>query len=348
MNIMSDLTRLILLIIALGLSFFFALAESSFSFANQIKLKVRAEDGSKSANLVLRVLNKFDNFIIDVLIGTNISHVLVSILATILTVNLVYNNVNNMEIATSNGAIIATAASTIVVFFICEMIPKTIGKAKSESIACFCVYPMVILNYILLPISIIFRGLIYLGRKIFKVDADEPILSEDDFQDIIEDIEKEGQIEEEESEIIQSAVDFDDLKVKEVMCPKDEVVALDISKKLTSNELIEFITDNNFSRIPVYRDNLDNVVGILHTRILLKALMQNKDYDLEKLLVKPLEVRPNMHLDTIFDEFKKKKTHIAIVKDKENKTLGIVTMEDVLEELVGDIDESEDGGYENE
>jgi putative hemolysin len=149
---------------------------------------------------------------------------------------------------------------------------------------------------------------------------------------------------EQEKTIIQSAVDFDDMKVKQVMCPRENIFALDIDRQMTKDELIDYILDNPYTRIPVYKNSIDNILGILHTQKLLKHIMTKQSYNIEKLLVKPIFVRPNVHLDTLFDEFKKKRTHIAVVQDKEENTIGIVTMEDLLEELVGDIDESNEGG----
>ena len=174
-----------------------------------------------------------------------------------------------------------------------------------------------------------------------------PLVDEEDFQDIVGSIEEKGLIEPEESDIIQSAVEFDDMKVKQVMCPREDIVALNITKKMTKEELIDYLVDNPYTRIPVYDQNIDNIIGILHTQKLLKELMLKDKYNIKKMLVEPIFVRPNVHLDTIFAEFKKKRTHIAVVQDKDLKTLGIVTMEDVLEELIGDIDESNEGGENN-
>lgn len=331
---MPDLSRVFIIIALILLSAFFSMTESALSYCNQIKLKVKAEDGSKAARLVLAVLDKFDKYMVTILICNNIVNILLSVLATIICVNLFQEY----------GVLVATIGSTLFVFIFGEMIPKAIGKSRPDSISCFCIYPIKVLSIILTPISFLFQGLINLFKKIFKANQQEPLLSEDDFQDVIESIEEQGQIEAEESEIIQSAVEFADLKVKEVMRDKNEIVAIDLDNQWSKEQLIDFFVDNNFSRFPVYKGDLDHIVGILHARTALKSLMLNTYNGIDKQLVEPLFVKPNMHLDTIFDEFKKKKTHIAIVIDKDYHTLGMVTMEDVLEELVGDIDESVEGG----
>ena len=128
------------------------------------------------------------------------------------------------------------------------------------------------------------------------------------------------------------------------MCARENILALDIDKKMSKDELIDYILDNPYTRIPVYKDSIDNIIGILHTQKLLKEIMSKNTYNIEKLLVEPIFVRPNVHLDTLFDEFRKKRTHMAVVQSKEEETLGIVTMEDLIEELVGGVDEMDKDG----
>lgn len=343
---MVDLTRVLLIVALLLFSAFFSMTESALSFSNQIKLKVKADEGSKSAKKVLKILNKFDDTIVTILIGNNIVNILISVFTTMITFS-IFKDIYPTN-ADEYSAIVSTIVATIVVFIFGEVLPKTIAQARPEKIAQIMVYPIIIFGYIIFPVAFIFKCIVRFGRKIFKTKSNDNLLSEEDLKDIVDNIEQEGQIDEDENEIIQSAVDFDDLKVKEVMCPKENICAYDLELNYNEEQLIDFIVDNNYSRIPVYRKNINNIIGILHTRVLLKELMNKQPYDIEKLLVPPLIVRPNMHLDTIFEEFKKKKTHIAIVINKDNETLGLVTMEDVLEELVGDIDESNEGGSENE
>lgn len=336
--------RIILLVVLLLCSAFFSMVESAFSYCNQIRMRISADEGSKSAKLVLKCLDKFDNYIVTNLIGNNIVNNLFSAMSTTLC-GLLLLSFMSAEDAKSWGSIITIIVGTLVVFFVGENIPKNIGKAFPNTVCKIAVYPLYILGIILTPISWVFNGLIYVVKKIFKTKDDEPLLDEEDFQDIVEKVEE---IEDQEKAIIQSAVDFDDTKVKQVMCKREDICALNIDKQMTKDELIDYILDNPYTRIPVYKDNIDNILGILHTQKLLKSIMTNQNYSIEKLLVKPIFVRPNVHLDTLFDEFKKKRTHIAVVQDKEFKTIGIVTMEDLLEELVGDIDESNEGGENHE
>lgn len=341
---MSEQVRIILLVILLLLSAFFSMTECALSYCNKIKLKVNADEGSKSSKFVLKCLDKFDNYIIVGLIGNNIVNVFFSILSTTLTTILLTGIVSPNQID-GLSVLISTIISTILVFFFGEIIPKSFGKSFPNAIIKACIYPLYILSWILLPISLIFRGLLWLVKKIFKTNDEEDIIDEEDFQDIVESVEEQGLIEKEESNIIQSAVEFDDMKVKQVMCPRENICALNIDDNLSKDELIDFILDNPYTRIPVYKETIDNVIGILHTQKYLKALMLKDNSSMEKLLVEPIFVRPNVHIDTLFEEFRRKRTHIAIVQDKEEKTIGIVTMEDVLEELVSGVDE---GGDSNE
>ena len=344
---MSSLTRIILLIVLLLCSAFFSMTECALSYANVIKLRVLEDEGKKSAKLVLKCLDKFDNFIITGLIGNNIVNIFFSVLTTSLCTYLL-TGVINPESLNQMTVIISTIAATVLIFFFGEIIPKSIGKAFPNAVSMFCIYPLYGLCILIYPLVLLFRGLLWIVKKIFKAKEEDVILDEEDFQDIVDSIEEQGLIEKEESEIIQSAVEFDDMKVKQVMCKKENIIALDYDKKLTKDELIDYILDNPYTRIPVYKENLDHIIGILHTQKLLKSLMNTDNYSLDALLVEPIFVRPNVHLDTIFDEFRKKRTHMAVVQDKEGHTLGIVTMEDVLEELVGGIDEVNEGGDDDE
>ena len=344
---MSSLTRIILLIVLLLCSAFFSMTECALSYANVIKLRVLEDEGKKSAKLVLKCLDKFDNFIITGLIGNNIVNIFFSVLMTSLCTFLLTGIINPVSLDEVT-VVVSTISATVLVFFFGEIIPKSIGKAFPNAVSMICIYPLYGLFIIIYPLVMLFRGLLWFVKKIFKTKEEDVILDEEDFQDIVDSIEEQGLIEKEESEIIQSAVEFDDMKVKQVMCAKENIVALDYNKKLTKDELIDYILDNPYTRIPVYKENLDHIIGILHTQKLLKSLMNSDNYNLDALLVEPIFVRPNVHLDTIFEEFRKKRTHMAVVQDKEGYTLGIVTMEDVLEELVGGVDEANEGGDDDE
>ncbi len=312
-------------------SAFFSASETAFTKCNRIKLKVKADDGSKSAKLVLKIVDNFDNSLVTILIGNNIVNILASTIATIVGIYLFHEN----------GSLFATIFTTVIVLIFGEIIPKNIATVWADKLSMICSYPIYALKFLLFPLSIIYSGIIKILNKIFKVNKKEPVMTEDEFTDIIESIEEEGLIEEEESEIIQSAVDFGDITVKEIYTKKENMVMLDI-KNSSHDAIVKFLLEENFSRIPVYSATPDNIIGILHVRTYLKQIMVNKDYSLRKTLVKPYFVSLDMKIDDVFEEFRKKKTHIAIVVDSSKKTIGMITMEDVLEELVGEIGELED------
>lgn len=318
----------------------FTSSEAALSYCNRHRMKVKADDGKASAKLLVKLFDKFDDAVITILIGTNIVDSLLSVIATLIAVK---------KLGTS-GSLVATVLTTLIVVIFCEMIPKNFAKANADRWAQIIIWPITFLMYLFWPIEKFFDLVIFLIRKCIKdKNDDEESFTEDDFQDVIEKIEEEGVIDEEESDIIQAAVDFGDILVKDVLTKRDDIVAIDI-KDCTNQFLRKFLLDNNYSRIPIYDGNIDNIVGILHVRTFLKKLFIDKNTKVVDVMTKPYVVSPSISLDEILEGYKEHKTHIAIVK-KKNKTIGMVTMKDVLEELVTDIDESDtlpdEGGEQN-
>ncbi len=330
----------ILIAILLILCSFFTSSEAALSYCNRHKIKVKADEGKTSAKLLTKLFDKFDDAVITILIGTNIVDSLLSVITTILLVSLLG----------ASGSLVATIATTLVVVIFCEMIPKNIAKENAESWSLFVIWPITLLMYLFWPLEKIFDFLIWLIRLIFKKSGqEEETFTEDDFQDVIEKIEEEGVIDEEESDIIQNAVDFGDILVKDVLTKREDIVAIDI-KDCDTKSLREFLVTHDYSRIPVYDGDIDNIIGILHVRTFLKQLFYDKNTKAIDVLTEPYIVSPRITLDEIFEGYKEHKTHIAIVKNKKGRTIGMVTMKDVLEELVEDMDESDtpaDGGEED-
>lgn len=316
------------------MSGFFSMSETAFAYCNRIKLKVKADDGNKSAKLALNIVENFDNSLITILIGNNIVNILSSTIATVIGIFLFKEN----------GTLVATVFTTVVVLLFGEIIPKNIATVWSDRIALITCYPIYFFKIILFPLSIVYMGFLKLLNKIFKTDKKDPVITEDEFTDIIESIEEEGLIEEEESDIIQSAVDFGDITIKEIYTKLENVVAIDINS--SKDQITQTLLEENYSRIPVYSSKPDNIIGILHVRTYLKQVMTKKDYSIKKSLIKPFFVNVDSKIDDVFEEFRKKKMHIAIVVDNNKKVIGMVTMEDVLEELVGEIDEVEKDVFE--
>ena len=324
----------------LFLSAFFSGSEAAYLNCNRYKIKVWADDGNKRAKLASFILDKYDNATIAILIGNNVVNVASSIIATLVVVQMVGGN-------ESLGTVITTVVTTIIVFIFGELLPKNIGKANADKIAVNISFIIIFLMIIFLPISLIFMGIIYTIRKIFKKEKGEEF-TDDDFQNVVGKKSEDGIIDEEESEIIIAAVDFGDIIVNDVLTKRDKIVALDINK-CNNKYLLKFFQESSFSRIPVYRGSIDNIIGILHVRTFLKEYWHNNKIKALDCLMPCYEVDPKIKLDDMFNGFKEHKTHIAIVKEK-GKTIGMITMKDVLEELVKDIDEkgTSDLGGKNE
>lgn len=326
---MGGITPYIIIILLLIFGSFFAASETAFSSCNRVKLRVMADDGNKSAKLAVNIAEKFDKYLVAILIGTNIVSVLTSMIATYIFMSFIANN--------DTASVLATIVTTIIVYIFVESIPKCVGRACANGFVLFSARILKVFYYITYPVGLIFVGLNKLIDIIFKV-KEKPEITEDDFTNIIEDIEDKGIIEEEESDIIQSAIDFGETKVREVLTPKDKMYAIDISK-ISHDDLNNILLDTPYTRIPVYNKNINNIIGILHVKKYLSAYLNNKKVSIRSTLSKPYIVSNQFTMDKLFEGFKKHKTHIAIVKNKKGETIGMVTMEDLLEELVGDMAE---------
>jgi CBS domain containing-hemolysin-like protein len=193
------------------------------------------------------------------------------------------------------------------------------------------------LVFLLWPISIVFYGLNKLLSHIFKMKEEDKV-TEEDLSNAVESIEEEGKLDADESEIIHSAIDFDSTFVNEVLTPRERIYGIDIAS-LTHEKLHEIILHSSYSRIPVYINNIDNIIGVLFVRSYLKKYLENPDISIQETLTPPYFVSPKVKLDDILEGFKKHSTHMAFVRDASKHLIGMVTMEDVLEELVGETDE---------
>ena len=313
--------------------FFFSAGETALACANRFKMQVEADDGKKSARLVLHVCEKYDRALITVLIGSNIVAIVASAVSTVLF----YNMLSSSGLVNDTISLISSIVISLLIYILGDALPKTIARSIPDTISKACVYPIYWLMLILFPITFIFDNLAKLIEKIFKV-KDENVFDEEDFENVVEKISDEGVIEEEQSDIIQSALDFADTNVKEVLTPRKRIYALDI-RTLDKEKLHQIILETNYSRIPIYDGSFDNMIGVLHIKTYLSAYLRNPNISIRRKLQKPYFVSSNIMIDDLFNGFKKHHTHIALVRDKNKKIIGMVTMDDVLEELVSDISE---------
>ena len=313
------------------LSALFSAMETAFSFANKIRIQQNAEDGVRKAKNAQYVVERFDNALTAILICNNIVNLGCSSIATVLCLH-IFGDI---------GSAIATGATTLLVLTFGEVIPKCLAKEHCDDFSMSTAGFLKVLMIVLTPLVFVFIKLKSLALKIAGGENDAPSVTENELKYIVESIEEEGVLEESESEMVRSALDFDETTAEEVLTPRVDVVFLNVEDN--PEKIKEIIIENRYSRIPVYENTTDNIVGILHTRDWLEALADGKTPDLRELLQPAYFVFKNRKLSKILAHFKRTKVHMAIVTDEYGGTLGIVTMEDLLEEIVGEIwDEDEE------
>jgi len=315
------------------LSFFFSGAETAFSCCNKFKMQVRADEGSKTAKTLLKILDKYERSLTVVLIGNNIVAIAISAVSTVLFLNY-FRNVFPDEYTIS---LISSIIMTFVVYMLGDTLPKTICRAIPDTMSLIFTYPIYFLMIVFFPITILFESFAKLFEKIFKVKNEEDF-TEEDLENVIEKASEEEMIDEDQAEIVQSTIDFLDTNVKEVLTPRSKMFVLNIHD-LNHEKLQEIITTTNYSRIPVYDKVFDNIIGVLHVKIYFEEYVKDPHLAIRSVLQKPYFVSNKIMIDDLFHGFKKHRTHIALVRDNHNKIVGMVTMEDILEEIVSDISE---------
>jgi putative hemolysin len=309
---------------------FFSMSETAFSCLNKYRFEVAAENGSRLARSVLRVYNKFDTTLVTILIAINALSVANSTLMTYFFLA-VFPGLDD-----TLSSLLSSLALTLVVYLFGETIPKQVARKIPNACAKFCVYPLEVAIVLLYPLSLLFRGISFVARKLVH-SKPEVSLTEEDFTSVIEKNEEEGLLEENESDIIQNSFDFSDTTVREVLTQKKDMFEVNL-QGLTAAQLAEVVCSTHYSRIPVYYQNRDNIIGILIVKRFLADYLSNPHLNIKDYLEKPYIVSPNIMIDDLADGFRSHHTQIALVYS-DGKLVGMATMEDVLEELVGDIGE---------
>ena len=321
---------IIAIIILLGFAMYFAIAETAFATVSRIRLKTRLDKGDHRAKRALLVLDNFDKAITTVLIGTNIVHITVAAIVTVLV--------------TRKWGISAVTAGTLVttavVFFVGEMLPKSIAKKYSER---FCLQTASSLSFFMLIFTPLSAALTAIGHAVSNLTKGDPEVSvtEDELYDIIEDMTDEGTLDSERGELMSSALQFAELTVETVLTARVDVAA--INSEWDCERVLAFIKEQRHSRLPVYEGSIDNIVGVLQIRKYIRAyLKEGASTDLGKLLDEAYFVPRSMKIDELLSVMSQKKLNMAVVTDGYGGTLGIVTVEDILEELVGEIWDEDD------
>ena len=333
----------LVIILMVILSAYFSASEISFNASNKMRLKKAADGGSRSAALAYRISEDFTTALSAILIGNNLANIAASTAATVIAMNLLLT----MKALNSDGmaSLVSTVVMTLIILIFGEIVPKIIAKNNADAAVRVFAWPTRILTWILYPLVWLVMRLINLLSGLWgKDDEDAPTVTEEELSSIIETVEEEGVIDEDKSELLQSAIDFRDTTVEEIMTPRIDMLAFDIADP--PEKIEELVNESRYSRLPVYEDSIDNIIGILYLNHYYKKLTDDgadASFDLRELLMKPCFIHKTMKLPAALSLLRERKTHLAIVVDEFGGTLGLVTMEDILEELVGDIwDESDE------
>ena len=333
--------HLLVIFVMLVLSAYFSASEISFNASNKMRLKKAAEEGSKTAALAYKISEDFNTALSAILIGNNLANIAASTAATVIAMTLLLDFDRDGNLAT----LISTVAMTLIILVFGEIVPKILAKNNADTAVRLFAYPTKILTILLYPLVFLVMLLIKLLSKLWGKDAeDAPTVTEEELSSIIETVEEEGVIDEDQSELLQSTLQFRDTTVEEIVTPRIDMVAFDITD--APEEIAKVIDESRFSRIPVYEDSIDNIIGILTLNHYYKRKVDvNRlltEEELRGLLIKPCFLHKTMKLPAALSLLRERKMHLAVIVDEFGGTMGIVTMEDILEEVVGDIwDESD-------
>lgn len=321
----SHIGLLLILGVLICLSALFSSTETAYSSVNQIRLKQMAKNGNKRAKTAYNNTKKFTALITTILIGNNIVNILATSIATMLFT----------EMFGSAGVGVATGVMTVLILIFGEVAPKIIAKAKAEDCSLWMAKPMSIMVMIFRPITVLVETIEEHWEK--KLDIEQVTATEDELLEIVSTIEQEGVLEQEERELIESVIEFDDKSVRDIMVPRDQVVFL--YDNATFAQLKEVLKDHKLSRLPIISYKTTEVVGILRVRDVLDALLTDQEIVISELMCKPVFVSQRKKLPQVLEDIQKSREHMAIVEESmtSHVFVGIITLEDVLEELVGEI-----------
>lgn len=326
MSTTTQVIIIIVIIICFLLSGYFSATETAFSSLNRLRVKTKADDGNKRAKLVLKLSDNYDRLLTTILIGNNIVNILASSLATLMFIYWLNGN-------ESLASVLSTVATTVIVLIFGEITPKSLAKEFPETFASFSAPIINVLAYILTPLNFIFSLWKKLLNKIFKNKEDNTI-TDDELISMVEEAEHEGGINAQESDLIKSAIEFNDLEVKDILVPRVDVVAVEVNA--TVEEVQNIFMETRFSRLPVYKDSIDNIVGILHEKDFINQCGED-GFSLDKVTKPAVFVVSTTKISAVLQQLQKAKSHMAVVSGEFGDTVGIITMEDILEELVGEI-----------
>ena len=330
---LSDISLglVILMVILVIISAFFSMSETVFSSVHQIRLKTMIEDGVGGSKKALWITEHFDKTITTILVGNNLANIALTTVSVAFFAKIFSNNPNLVEV-------INVLVITTVVLIFGEIIPKSFAKNNADMLALTLSSILYWLIYVLTPVTFVFltiKGWLVKEKKEEKVSV-----TGDELETIIDTMEEEGSIDEDEAEMLQSVLDLSEKKVYDIMTPRVDMIGIEVDDSIEN--ILKTFFEYQFSRIPVYEVTRDNVIGIIHERDLFTKLIKGQKVQIKKLMKEPMFVSKSMRVDTLIETLQRENSHMAIVSGEYGGTSGIVTMEDALEELVGEIYDEHD------
>ena len=318
------MTLWVALVILVGFSAFFSASETAFSSLNQIRLKSRAEDGDGSAARVLALSEKYDKLLSTILIGNNIVNIAAASIGTILFTQM---------LGAERGATVSTIVLTIIVLIFGEVTPKSLAKEMPEKVATAVSPFLVLLMALMTPLTWLFtQWKKLLGHFVHSGEADT--ITEGELMTMVSEAENDGELTDRESELIRSAIEFDDVEVEEILTPRVDVVA--VEDDIPLEELAQTFAESGYSRLPVYHGTIDNIIGVVHEKDFYIARLK-KATKIDDLVVPTLYTTGSTQISQLLRTLREQHHHLAVVVDEYGGTEGIITLEDILEELVGEI-----------
>ena len=316
---------------------YFAASETALITANPIRIKNAALDGDKKAKKAMRLMDRYEHMVTVILIGNNLAHLGCASVATMFSIQL-FTSIRGGDVE-EIAATVASLVTTIILFSLGEMLPKSIASETSDRLVVALAPSLTVVSFLFTPLAFMFSWISALLRHMFGAEK-EVTVTEEELTTLIETIEEEGVIDEDQSELLQSALEFSKTYVADVLTMKDDVSFIDVH--MTNKEIAEKIIASRHSRLPVCDGDLDHVVGVLVIRDFLKHYVKDANCDVKTMLREPFFVSLDSSIDDLLAEMSRKGSYMAIVKDQNENTAGIVTIEDFLEELVGEIFDEDD------
>lgn len=322
---MDTVPSIIVMAVCIMMSAYFSATETAFSSLNKTRLKTLAEKGNKRAKLALSLSEKYDKLISTILIGNNIVNISVASIGTVLFVNLF----NDADL----GATVSTVVVTILVLIFGEISPKSIAKDCPERFAMFSAPVIRLFIWILTPVNFIFTQWKKLLSKILKIESDSK-MSQEELLMFVDEIEQDGSVDSDDGELIRNAIEFSEQEAEDILTHRVDIEAFSVTA--SKEEIADLFAKTRFSRLLVYDGNIDNIIGVVHLKDFFTSEGITKK-GLKSIMTTPLYIQKSEKIDDLLKILQKNKSHIAVVVDEYGGTLGIVTMEDILEELVGEI-----------